>query len=517
MLMVLQVPLSEETYSQQPEFRSLAGKVSDKTLKALTESPFKLKHMSSVQSEVLSLLPSLADPSADSQSSEKARDLLVKAKTGTGKTIAFLVPAIEARLKALEYAGAQAVRDAGLANDPVLVKKVQRKMAHNDVGALIISPTRELAMQIAAEAVRVAHHHDLEVRTLVGGLPMKKQLYEWRNGRVDIVVATPGRLRDALENHPSLSEGLRKSQTLILDEADTLLEMGFRPDLDAIVEQLPKTPQRQTFLFSATLSRPIRQIAQAYLDPSHKFIDVVPENDTPVHARIPQYHTVLPTAEHQIPHILRLIAHDQLTNTGRSKILLFLPTTKMTQLFNTLIPHAGLALIDVDAFRADKTGASILVSSDVSARGVDYPGVTRVIQVGVPSSPDQYVHRVGRTGRAGSEGRGDLVLLPFEANFVRWQLSGIPIKPLTVHQLTEDVDALVAKYDQDPSAFWTNVQPVQQPLRQYRDGRFAAPTGPVEFPADVQTRMAAMSTHIATLLEGLDVEAIRETLGSLLG
>jgi len=113
--------------------------------------------------------------------------------------------------------------------------------------------------------------------------------------------------------------------------------MGFRDDIDAIADYLPKTPERQTFLFSATVSRSIQQVARATLDKKHMFINTVSDSDSPVHTRIPQYHTVLPSATEQIPHTLRLLAHDQLINPGKSKAIVFLPTTKMTQLFATLI------------------------------------------------------------------------------------------------------------------------------------------------------------------------------------
>jgi ATP-dependent RNA helicase MSS116 len=113
--------------------------------------------------------------------------------------------------------------------------------------------------------------------------------------------------------------------------------MGFRPDIDTITDFFPKTPIRQTFLFSATVSPAIRQIAHEVLDKDHVFIDVVSKDSSPVHAHIPQHFTVLPSAREQLPHLFRLIAHDQLANPGKSKIMVFLNTTKQTQLFATLL------------------------------------------------------------------------------------------------------------------------------------------------------------------------------------
>lgn len=299
--------------------------------------------------------------------------------------------------------------------------------------------------------------------------------------------------------------------------------MGFREDIEAIAKELPSTPHRQTFLFSATVSRSIQQVARATLDKNHVFINCVSDNAPPIHAHVPQYHTVLPGAGHQIPHILRLLAHDQLTNPGKSKVIVFCPTTKMTKLFSTFLRLLSKTSLPSgrrtnvyeihslrtqesrtktsDGFRNDRHGASVLVSSDISARGVDYPGVTRIIQIGVPTSSDQYIHRVGRTGR-GLEvaGRADLVLLPWEVGFVTWQLTDIPMKPLTVTELTSQVDALAKDYDENPTSY--------------------APTPRGLSPDHIHPftpALADMDNQIQILLQNLDEEAIRETLGAMLG
>ena len=313
--------------------------------------------------------------------------------------------------------------------------------------------------------------------------------------------------------------------------------MGFRDDIDAIMSYLPPQTERQTFLFSATVSRTVRQIAKELLPRDYKFIDVVPETDSPVHAHIPQYHTVLSSASQQIPHLLRLLAHDQLINPGKSKVLLFLPTTRMTQLFTTLTrelsktvlpagPHTKVYEIHSkrtqdsraaasDAFRADKSGASILVSSDVSARGVDYPGVTRVIQVGIPAATEQYIHRVGRTGRGGSTGgRGDLVLLPWEIGFLSWQLNEVPLKPVTSDELARQVQDLAAQFDADPKAAFQDV-PIKARDAHGRPVRGA----PRIYDAPLSPRVSSegINDSIATLLEHIDEEAVKETFASLLG
>ncbi|KAF5350960.1 hypothetical protein D9756_008237 [Leucocoprinus leucothites] len=479
-------PLSqpaEETKPEEelPQFSSLENVLHPGISRALTQGPFKLTTMSSVQAAVLPLLPELMQPYDPEKSS--SRDLMVKAKTGTGKTLAFLIPAVEARLKALDQHAKGATQDTGLRPGRNLTDSAQRQFARKHTGIVIISPTRELATQIGNEARKLVKHlNKFEVHLFVGGENKRQQLRDFKFGTHDIIVATPGRMNDLLESSTDVSQSVAHAQTLILDEADTLLDMGFMPDILNILKFLPPSPERQTFLFSATLSPAIRKIARESLAANHRYINCVSDDAPPTHAHIPQFHTVLPSAEQQIPHILRVLAHDQLVNAGKSKSVVFLPTTKMTKLFaellrvvkrdtlpagaNTMVYelHSQKAQISrvraSDAFRADKSGASVLITSDVSARGVDYPGVTRVIQVGVPKSGELYVHRVGRTGRAGTQGRGDLIILPFERKFLSSQMDGLPLKPLTVEDQTSELLELAKTYDADPKAFWGGEVPV---------------------------------------------------------
>ncbi|OSX63508.1 hypothetical protein POSPLADRAFT_1168986 [Postia placenta MAD-698-R-SB12] len=523
------LPEAEEV--DRASFASLKDKISLPTWTAITERPFHLKTMSPVQEAVLPLLPQLAEPFVEAGTGKRpARDLLVRAKTGTGKTLAFLVPAVEARLKAIEAAGNQGVQDAGLVQDKKLEVRVQRVYARTQIGTIIISPTRELATQIANEAMRLTQHHDgFEVRLFIGGASKVRQMRDFMKGRRDIVVGTPGRLRDLLENEPEFTKAASQANMLVLDEADTLLDMGFRDDLEAIINYMPKQPLRQTFMFSATVSTEIRQIARAALDKNHVFIDCVSDDAPPTHAHIPQYHTVLPNAGEQLPHLLRLLAHDQLTNE-KSKIIMFLPTTKMTQLFATVIRQLGATclpsgkqtkIFEIHSkrnqatrdntsrdFRNDKSRASILISSDVSARGVDYPGVTRVIQVGVPTSSDQYIHRVGRTGRGmNTVGRADIVLLPWEVGFVTWQLTHIPLKPLTTNELKKQVTELAKTYDataplevkEQRNVLDRRGYPMPQPIWPYS-------------PAHEK-----FNESITSFVEKIDEEAVKEVMMSNLG
>ncbi|KAF9029167.1 DEAD-domain-containing protein [Hymenopellis radicata] len=454
-------------------FSEFKETISPETLNALTVKPYQFKTMSAVQAQVFSLLPDLAKPYSPTAPNPGPRDLLVRARTGTGKTAAFLIPILEARKRELDIAGTAAVKAAGRVTDAGIYTSGIREYRLEHIGALIISPTRELATQIANEALKLSYHHQgLGVRLLCGGNSKREQVKNWLKGPLDIVVATPGRLLDLARSEPIVAKHLLTTKTFVLDEADTLLEMGFRDDLNAIVNCIPEKPARQTFLFSATVAPAIRQITRAFLDKNHQFIDCVGDDHAATHVSIPQYATTLPSAEHQFPHILKLLVQDQLEHPGSSKIIVFLSTTKMTQLFasflrnlhSKILPagrhteiyeiHSKLTQFSRTAasnkFRA-ATNPAILVTSDVSARGVDYPKVTRVVQVGIPSSRDQYVHRIGRTGRGTNGlGRGDLVLLPFEVGFLTWQLTDIPLKAYTTTQLAASVAELAAKFDANP-------------------------------------------------------------------
>ncbi|KAL4073538.1 DEAD-domain-containing protein [Scleroderma citrinum] len=549
--------------------------------------------MTLVQSLVTDLLPDLARPCHASApaSSDMPRDLLVRARTGTGKTLAFLIPAVENRLKTAHQHAEEVVRSSGLSSAG-LVSRAGNAFRRTSPGPLILSPTRELAVQIANVVLKLTEHHpNFQVRLLVGGASKTAQLSQWKSSCRDIVVATPGRMRDLLENERDVRESMRNCNFLILDEADTLLDMGFRDDIDAITRFLAPPDMRQTFLFSATLSQRIRQIATALLSPNHRFLDASPPtSDTPLsptlknnarvpwalqsddelttHAHIPQYYTPLPSIDAQIPTLLRLIAHDQLSHGPESKIVIFCPTTHSTAFFSTILrelasdgslPLNSTRIIEMhskltqaarqrasndfrgtrldEAFKGrsrDKrprqviNRPTILVTSDVSARGVDYPNVTRVIQLGVPSSESLYVHRVGRTGRGsatlGPSGqppssttsisvddanitgeprhRADLLLLPWETGYLHQQLTQFPIKALSVDTLSSQVAALASA----PSCRYRGAAAIYG-TSSTTDSTNSA----TEKPSD------PLSSRFTSFLPLLDAEAVRQAASSLLG
>lgn len=435
--------------------------------KALMYKPFFFWDLTDVQERVLNTV--LRTPPGEST------DVLCKARTGTGKTLAFLVPAIHERmhiLNKLEHGewmpewfrthldrtmeGRLIERDNSADR-----ARLRRRYRRNYAGVLVISPTRELAHQIAEEARKLVHHTSkgytngrLNVHELIGGEKGVYQLKHWDACEPDIVVGTPGRLLD-LMRHEKVREPLSRTHTLVLDEADMLLELGFREEIQSIVSQLGPVDERQTFLFSATMDPKIMSVAEASMREKYHYIDCVPADEDPVHKHVPQYVTTVEQGSQIVPLLLDLITQDQKEKKHASKIMVFTPTTKLAdaifQLFvglEWLFPrpsktrlfriHGGLTQERrtriSNEFRACDNEASIMVTSDVSARGVDYPGVTRVIQLGVPSTRDMYVHRVGRTGRGGHGGRADLIVSELESAFVTFQLQDLPLQPTTLSE-----------------------------------------------------------------------------------
>ena len=212
--------------AEKRTFQSMEGVISKETLRALTHSPYKFTHMSPVQAAVFDYLPPLSDPYNSGLPSDKSefppRDLLVKAKTGTGKTAAFVIPAIEQRVKTLNAFGEQALKDSGLPREKFPMSRAVNNYARENAGVLIISPTRELASQIAKEASNLAYHQkDLQIQLFIGGSSRHRQMRDWMTKRRDIVVATPGRLRDVL-NEPAVKNAFEKT-SLVRNASRTII------------------------------------------------------------------------------------------------------------------------------------------------------------------------------------------------------------------------------------------------------------------------------------------------------
>ncbi|GAB9476839.1 Dead/deah box RNA helicase [Globisporangium polare] len=388
-------------YLTETSFESLP--ISERSKKVLTEQ-MKYEFLTHVQNETI---PHILE----------GKDVLAKGKTGNGKTIAFLLPSIENMLKERNLGGS---KDAKIAT-------------------LVISPTRELANQIAVEAEKLTAAHGMRTACLVGGTSMNSDVKQLSNPKpLDVLVATPGRLQAHLEeNSGNIRQKLGNLRVLVLDEADRLLDMGFRKEIMKIITNLPK--QRQTLLFSATLPESTEELKNVALRPDYEFIDTIHEDDHQTNVQTVQ-EVVTCDLPNVIPAVETILTEHM--HQDAYKILVFLPTARsaqfMAQLFvkakfpNVLEMHSrksqSARTKAADAFRSGKK--VIMFSSDVSARGVDYPDVSLVLQIGL-TDRDQYIHRLGRTARAGMEGRGILVLADFEKPFLK-DLSDLPLLPKEV-------------------------------------------------------------------------------------
>jgi len=337
-------------------------------------------------------------------------DILGAAKTGSGKTLAFIIPILE--------------------------KLYTSQWSRNDgVGALIITPTRELAYQIFESFRKVGKFHEFSAGLVIGGKDLK---FEWnRLQSCNIVVCTPGRLLQHLDENPAFN--MDNLQMLVLDEADRCLDLGFQQAMNSIVEALPK--ERQTLLFSATQTRSVTDLARLSLEkPVYVSVHEHSSNSTP--DNLTQSYVV--TDLHNKVNILWSF----LKSHKRKKTLVFLQSCKQVkyiyEVFCRLRPglsvmalygslHQLKRMAIYDQF-CDKQ-AAVLLATDIAARGLDFPAVDWVIQLDCPEDGTTYVHRAGRTARYNTAGESLLVLLPQEEQGMLKQLSAhkIPISKIEIN------------------------------------------------------------------------------------
>ena len=348
------------------------------------------------------------------------RDVLGRARTGTGKTLAFLIPAVERILQTPTF------------------------LPGRSIGCLVVAPTRELAIQIGEEAEKLlAHHSDLTVQVMYGGTKMARDMHALNKRLPTILVATPGRLMDHLQDTKVRGQKfsddiIAKTEIVVLDEIDRLLDMGFRREIQKTLNFLPRKEKRQTLLFSATIPKGLKGLMQESMREDYLEVDCVQDGaiSTPTNLRVTQSHIILSTMNSVIPSIYSILK--EATKTKPYKIIVFFPTARMVSFFADFLSDGlDTPIIELhskksqssrntssDSFRRAKN--AVLFTSDLSARGIDYPDVTQVIQIGLPESREQYIHRLGRTARAGKEGTGLLVLFPFESYFLR-ELKGLDV------------------------------------------------------------------------------------------
>jgi superfamily II DNA/RNA helicase len=346
--------------------------------------------------------------------SKPSIDLLVSSQTGSGKTAAFLLPVLHTLLverQAQEQAEAQEwgqkVAEAR-AKGEELPKKARRKNPTDSrhvkpavPGALILCPTRELAQQVAKDAIDLVRHcRGIRVACVVGGMPYAMQIARLHNA--DLVVATPGRLLD-LQRSKQLH--LNKVQFLVVDEADRMLDLGFADDL-ADIHKLTEQ-RRQTMMFSATFAPRIQQLAVRIMrTPQRVQIDTPQEK----HNNIKQILFWADSAQHKrklLDHWLRDTSIDQAIVFASTQIECDALAEDLQQVgFSSVALHGalsqGLRNRRLQAFRDGRV--QILVATDVAARGLDVPSISHVFNFGLPMKQEDYVHRIGRTGRAGRDG-----------------------------------------------------------------------------------------------------------------
>ena len=302
-------------------------------------------------------------------------DVLASAQTGTGKTAGFTLPMLQILSKILAQ-------------------------HRRPVRALVLTPTRELADQVFTNVKHYSKFLDLRTAVIFGGVNQNPQIKQLRNG-VDILVATPGRLID-LENQGHLS--LSKVEIFVLDEADRMLDMGFKRDIDKILSLIPS--RRQNLMFSATFSREIKSLAQTILK-SPILVEATPENTT-VESIYQQIYRVAKVKKTKL--LIKLI------NDGQWQQVLVFTRTKHGA--NKLCKKLESARISAMAIHGNKSQGArtralagfknhdvrVLVATDIAARGLDIPLLPHVVNYELPNIPEDYVHRIGRTGRAGANG-----------------------------------------------------------------------------------------------------------------
>ena len=332
------------------------------------------------------------------------KDIVGIAQTGTGKTASFVLPMID------------------ILNHGRRRARMPR--------SLILEPTRELAAQVAENFEKYGKNADLKMALLIGGVQMGDQVKALNDG-VDVLIATPGRLMDLFERGKILLSGC---ELLVIDEADRMLDMGFIPDIEFICSKLPTT--RQTMLFSATMPPPIEKLSKTFLD-NPKRIEVSRRASTS--ENIAQ-HKVFVQARKKREMLRELLRSDNVTTA----IVFANRKTTVRELNKSLNQYgfsAGEIHGDIDQSTRNaelqrfKDGViNILVASDVAARGLDIKGVSHVFNFDTPWHPDDYVHRIGRTGRAGAKGRAFTFVAPEDAEAIAnvEKLTGLTIPVYTM-------------------------------------------------------------------------------------
>ncbi|KAK2733146.1 ATP-dependent RNA helicase [Myotisia sp. PD_48] len=324
------------------------------------------------------------------------RDVLGAAKTGSGKTLAFLIPAIE-MLSALRF------------------------KPRNGTGVIVVSPTRELALQIFGVARELMAHHSQTYGIVIGGANRRAEAEKLSKG-VNLIIATPGRLLDHLQN----TEGFvfKNVKALVIDEADRILEVGFEDEMRQIVKILP-SEERQTMLFSATQTTKVEDLARISLRPGPLYINVDHRKEHSTVEGLEQGYVICDSDKRF------LLLFSFLKRNLKKKIIVFFSSCNCVKYHAELLNYIDLPVLDLHGkqkqqkrtntfFEFCNATQGTLICTDVAARGLDIPAVDWIIQFDPPDDPRDYIHRVGRTARgANGKGRSLMFLQPSEVGFLK--------------------------------------------------------------------------------------------------
>ncbi|KJE92674.1 myc-regulated DEAD box protein [Capsaspora owczarzaki ATCC 30864] len=407
-------PVQGSTATSRVPFSSLAGTVSDKTLQAIAD--MKFTHMTEIQRRCIPPLVA-------------GKDLLAAAKTGSGKTLAFLIPAIEL-MSQLNF------------------------MPRNGTGVIIISPTRELSLQTYGVCRDLLRHHNHTFGLVMGGANRKQEAEKLCKG-INILIATPGRLLDHLQNTKGFN--FKHLEMLIIDEADRILEIGFEEEMKQIIRLLPKDSQRRTVLFSATQTRNVEDLARISLKKEPLYIGVDDEKIVATAEGLEQGYVVCKAGQRF------LLLFTFLKKNQNKKVMVFFSSCNSVKFHSELLNYIDLPVLEIHGrqkqqkrtntffeFCNAKTG--ILLCTDVAARGLDIPAVDWIVQYDPPDDPKEYIHRVGRTARGvNGSGHALLFLLPEELAFLRYlKQAKVPLNeyefPVSkIHNVQSQLEKLIEK------------------------------------------------------------------------
>ncbi len=340
----------------------------------------------------------------------EGRDLIGCAQTGTGKTAAFLLPVLE-----------QLLRDPRPAKNPRVV---------------VLAPTRELVIQVTEQAKKLSAQTGLRVLDVYGGAPIRPQIDRLRRG-VDVIIATPGRLQDHMRRN---NVKFRDLQVLILDEADRMLDMGFIPDIKQIVSHMPQ--QRQTMLFSATMSAPVLSLTRQFQ-----------QNPEMIEIGLASPPKAIRQALYPVPkHLKTQLLIALLAQMDVNSMLVFTDTKQEADIVTRKLTEANIsvACIHGDFKQSERIAAlegfrqgkyQVLVATNIASRGLDVEGISHVINYDVPEQSEDYVHRIGRTARAEAEGDAITLVTPDDEGMIHRieHLIGYKIERQTLPGFNYDV------------------------------------------------------------------------------